>query len=60
MKPEEQTNLYGYQDDFKKFSTMYNNGILPNKILLSGNEGIGKCTLAYHCLLYTSPSPRDS
>ena len=31
MKSEEQTNLYGYKDDFKKFSTMYNNGTLPNK-----------------------------
>lgn len=52
MKPEEQTNLYGYKYDFNKFSTMYNNGLLPNKILLSGNEGIGKCTLAYHLINY--------
>jgi DNA polymerase-3 subunit delta' len=27
---------------------LYTNGNFPNKILLSGEKGIGKCTLAYH------------
>ena len=48
MLPEEQINLYGYKNDLDKFSNFYNNGSLPKKILLTGNEGIGKCTFAYH------------
>jgi len=48
MLPEEQINLYGYKNDLDKFSNLHNNGSLPKKILLTGNEGIGKCTFAYH------------
>ena len=48
MLPEEQINLYGYKNDLDKFYNYYNNGSLPKKILLTGNEGIGKCTFAYH------------
>ena len=31
---------------------MYKDNKLPNKILLSGDKGIGKCTLAYHLVNY--------
>ena len=35
-------------------------GIVPGSMVLVGGEpGIGKSTLLLHCLLYTSPSPRD-
>ena len=45
--------LIGHETYLEKFVTLYENNELPNKILLSGKKGIG-------CLLYTSPSPRDS
>ena len=31
---------------------MYDNEILPNKIIFSGNKGIGKSTFAYHLINY--------
>ena len=31
---------------------LYDDKKLPNKILLSGQKGIGKCTLAYHLINY--------
>jgi len=45
-----QTNLYGLEDEFFEFVKLYDNKKLPNKILLSGQKGIGKCTLAYHLI----------
>ena len=45
-----QTDLYGLEDEFFEFVKLYDNKKLPNKILLSGQKGIGKCTLAYHLI----------
>ena len=45
-----QTNLYGLENEFYEFVKLYNNKKLPNKILLSGQKGIGKCTLSYHLI----------
>ena len=45
-----QTYLYGLEDEFFEFVKLYDNKKLPNKILLSGQKGIGKCTLAYHLI----------
>ena len=45
-----QNNLYGLEDEFYEFVKLYNNKKLPNKILLSGQKSIGKCTLAYHLI----------
>ncbi len=45
-----QVNLYGLEKEFNELMTLYKNKKLPNKILLSGNKGIGKCTLAYHLI----------
>ena len=50
LTPLYQTNLYGLGDYLHNFVSLHKNGILPNKILLSGDEGIGKSTLAYHLI----------
>ena len=45
-----QKNLYEHQEIFKHLSKLYLNNKLPNKILLSGEKGIGKATLGYHLI----------
>ena len=46
--PANQLNLYGLNKDFNELIKLYKNKKLPNKFMLSGRKGIGKCTLAYH------------
>jgi len=46
--PIEQTKLYGYEEYFNSFNTLYRKNALPNSILLSGPKGIGKSTFVYH------------
>jgi len=50
LKPENQLSLYGHHVIFLNFINLYKNNKLPNKILLSGEKGIGKSTLAYHII----------
>ena len=45
-----QLNLYEHQEIFNHLSKLYLNNKLPNKILLSGEKGIGKATLGYHLI----------
>ena len=45
-----QQNLYEHQEIFNDLSKLYLNNNLPNKILLSGEKGIGKATLGYHLI----------
>ena len=45
-----QQNLYKHQEIFNHLSKLYLNNKLPNKILLSGEKGIGKATLGYHLI----------
>ena len=52
MKPENQKKLFGHKDIFNSLVKLYEKNKLPTKIILSGNEGIGKCTLAYHLINY--------
>ena len=52
INPSNQTKLYGHEDHLKKFIKLYNENNLPNKILFSGEKGIGKSTLAYHLINY--------
>ena len=47
-----QTKIYGLNEELNELINLYNNSKLPNKILLSGEKGIGKCTLAYHLINY--------
>tara|TARA_B100000963_G_scaffold94545_1_gene81427 strand:- start:424 stop:1344 length:921 start_codon:yes stop_codon:yes gene_type:complete len=48
LYPYSQVNLYGLQDYFLNFVKLFEQKKLPSKILLTGQKGIGKCTLAYH------------
>ena len=50
LNPAKQTTLYGHHFEFCNFIGLYKNKKLPNKILLSGEKGIGKSTLAYHLI----------
>ena len=52
LNPSTQINLFYHKEIFKNLSKLYKNDKLPNKILLSGEEGIGKSTLAYHLINY--------
>ena len=52
LHPSTQINLFGHKEIFKDLSKLYNNDKLPNKILLSGEKGIGKSTFAYHLINY--------
>ena len=52
MNPHTQIKLFGMEKFFMEIVDLYKKGELPNKILLSGNKGLGKCTLAYHIINY--------
>ena len=59
LKPASQLTLYGLNDDFNELASLYKKKKLPNKILLSGNKGIGKCTLAYHLINFILSNDED-
>ena len=44
--------LIGYKNLFNHFVNLESNNKLPSKILLSGQEGIGKSTFALHFINY--------
>jgi len=48
LDPFKQLQLYGYENYFKELKNLYIKNKLPNKILLNGKKGIGKCTFANH------------
>ncbi len=47
-----QNKLYVINKNLLNVINLYENKKMPNKILLSGKKGIGKCTLAYHIINY--------
>ena len=59
LEPSYQLNLFSHKVEFHKLITLYKNNNLPNKILFSGEKGIGKCTLAYHLVNYILSSNED-
>ena len=59
LEPSSQLNLFSYKEEFLKLINLYKNNNLPNKILFSGEKGIGKCTLAYHLINYILSSNED-
>jgi len=52
LKPINQTKLFGLDNFFFEFVNLFEKNNLPNKILLSGQKGLGKSTLAYHFINY--------
>ena len=52
LLPINQTKLYGLEKYFTELVKFYKNQKFPNKILLSGQKGIGKSTLAFHFINY--------
>jgi DNA polymerase-3 subunit delta' len=50
LNPTNQLSLYNHNFEFTNFIDLYKSQKLPNKILLSGEKGIGKSTLAYHII----------
>ena len=59
LEPSSQLNLFSHKVEFQKLINLYKNNNLPNKILFSGEKGIGKCTLAYHLINYILSSNED-
>ena len=47
-----QTKLYGHEDHINSLLKLHKKNLLPNKIIFSGEKGIGKSTLAYHIINY--------
>ncbi len=58
--PENNTQLYGYSNFFLSIKKMYDDQVLPNKIIFSGNKGIGKSTFAYHLINYIFSRNEDN
>ncbi len=59
LEPINQTKLYGLTNYLSELINLYHNQILPNKILLSGQKGLGKSTLAYHLINYILSKNED-
>ena len=52
LEPSIQLKLFGYKENFNHLGNLFNKANLPSKIILSGPEGIGKSTFAYHFINY--------
>ena len=52
VEPINQIELFGLDKYIKELANLYKNDKLPNKILLSGQKGLGKSTLSYHLINY--------
>ena len=52
LEPSTQLKLFGYKENFNHLANLFNKTNLPSKIILSGPEGIGKSTFAYHFINY--------
>jgi DNA polymerase III subunit delta' len=59
LNPVNQLSLYGHYSEFSNFIDLYKDKKLPNKILLSGEKGIGKSTLAYHIINHILSSDEE-
>ena len=52
LGPKNQTNLFSLDNYLLEFVELYKKKRLPTKILLSGDKGLGKSTLAFHLVNY--------
>ena len=46
--PKNQLSLFGFKNNIDFFVSLYNEKKLPSTIIISGAEGLGKSTFAYH------------
>ena len=60
IKPSNNPYLIGYNKIFLELKKLFDEGILPNKIIFSGDKGIGKSTLAYHFSNYIFSIKEDN
>ena len=59
LNPSNQLELLIHGNVLKKFIVLYQEDKLPNKILLKGQKGIGKSTLAYHLIDFVLSKNED-
>ncbi len=59
LTPINQLRLFGLSSYFLELKRLFNNNLYPNKILFSGQKGIGKATLAYHFINYVLSQNED-
>ena len=59
LNPSTQINLFEHKEIFNQLYKLYKNDNLPNKILFSGEKGIGKSTLAYHLINFVLSENED-
>lgn len=52
LEPYNQIRLFGLNIFLKELINLDNKNILPNKIILSGQKGLGKSTMAFHFINY--------
>ena len=57
LTPIKQNKLFGLNKFFNELIYLYKKNNLPNKILLSGQKGIGKSTFAYHFIQISESYP---
>ena len=50
LNPCNKTKLFGFNKIFKEFTILYDLKKFPNKILFSGQKGLGKATFSYHLI----------
>ena len=60
LKSKNQKQLLGYKNKFLDIVKLYNQKKLPNKIIFSGPNGIGKATFAYHLINYIFSKDEES
>jgi len=60
ITPSNRTNLYAYNKFFLSIKNMFDTNKLPNKIIFSGNKGIGKNTFVYHLINYIFSQNEDN
>ena len=59
IESQSQQSLFGHYKFFDVLKNLHLKKKLPNKIILSGEKGIGKCTLSYHLINYILSTNED-
>jgi DNA polymerase III subunit delta' len=59
LEPMNQIKLFGLNNFMSELTQLYQQNKFPNKLLLSGQKGLGKSTLAYHFINYVLSCDQD-